>query len=358
MNAPPTSAESSRPVSWVLACVGHVAAVSLIASGVAVLIVPMATLKLVFSAHQMAPAMIERSLPSILLHIGLSACIWALCVIAYKLWIRPRPKVLHRLGQRGSVMTETLIVLPVFFVLCFGMAQLAVNNIGGILANVAVYQAARAAWIWQPEVGVTRVSTEITQEDAENRVRIAAALVMTPVAPGDYKKDDEGNDAFGKNREAMASSQDILGTVLNIPDIMAGFEAGGNTRATRNNLSLARALDESTFMTRTVRKFTHAYQATAVVIKTDSGRTEVDMTYKLQQVMPIANRIFGEFDTVAGREGLFSVYKRTYSFRTQPFKPNSQTPDGVGNVPEQQPDGDTPDLENDHDWDNLGEGGG
>ncbi|WP_162687682.1 TadE/TadG family type IV pilus assembly protein [Bradymonas sediminis] len=340
-----------------LTSLGHVGAVTLIASSIALLIVPMSTLKLVLSAHRVAPAMIQRSMPSILLHIGLSACIWALCVIMYKLWTRPRPQVIHRLGQRGSVMTETLIVLPVFFLLCFGMAQLAVNNIGGILANVAVYQAARAAWVWQPEVGVTRVSTEVTAEEAKNRVRIAAALVMTPVAPGDFLKDTESNSAFKDTRDAMASSQDILGTILNIPDILSGFETGGNTRATRSNLSISRALDESSFMTRSVRKFTHAYQATSVEISEDSGRTKVDLTFKLQQVMPFANRIFGKFEVVDGREGLFSVYERTYSFRTQPFKPNAQTPDGVGNVPEQQPDGGKPDLEGGVDWEGSEDGG-
>lgn len=343
MDDQPAPSMSSQAWQWTLVSLGHLGGVTLIASGIALLVLPLSTIKLVLSAHRVAPMMIQRSMASILLHIGLSACIWALGVILYKLWKRPRPQVIHRLGQRGSVMTETLVVLPVFMLLSFGMAQLAVNNIGGILANVAVYEAARAAWVWQPEVDVTRV-TKVTDSIVENRVRIAAAMVMLPVAPGDFEVDSVDDDTFKSAREALALGQMPWGMLAGGESIV-NFVGGLNTKkAYQNNLSVARALDESSFLARTVRKFTGAYQATTVDIserqanESDQGsgnRTVVELTFKLQQAMPLTGRVFGELETIGGRKGYYNTYTRTYSFRTQPFKPNPNLPNGVGNEVEE-----------------------
>ena len=79
-----------------------------------------------------------------LLHLGISVCVWALFVILFHT-VRPDPTDVSRRfrATRGTVLTETLIVIPVALTLTFGLAQLAVMNVAGILANLASVQAGR-----------------------------------------------------------------------------------------------------------------------------------------------------------------------------------------------------------------------
>jgi hypothetical protein len=293
------------------------------------LVLPLSSLKLVAAAHAAVPEIMDLSLPAILLHLGLSACIWALLVIIYKLSNRPRPRVVRALGQRGSVMAETLIVLPIFFLMSMGLAQLAINNVAGILANVAVYQSARTAWVWQPEKNIARVNATVTQANITDRARIAAALVMTPAAPGNYFSSPfYGTQAFKATRFSMAASQVPGGGALGgIGGLLTTVGSIDPTIATRNNLSLSRALDHSSFLRRGMQKFTHAYAATTVRVIQPSGRIGVELTYKLHQVMPFARRLFGTFDSVHMRMGYFVTYTRQYTFKAQPYMPNAALPD-------------------------------
>ncbi len=325
----PTSPSRAPVLAWIGLVLAHVVAVMGVAILVAVFMLPLDFLEGLVRAHAGAPDLLERSLPAIALHLGLSACLWALAVIVYKLWKLPRQKVVHMLGQRGSVMTETLVILPLFLFLTFGLAQLAINNMGGILANVAVYQAARAAWIWQPEIGVERVNAAVTEEGARDRARIAAAQVMTPVAPGEYLSDPTGTDAFDNSRFALAASQVPMGAGLgNIGQLMSAAGSIDPTLATRNNLSLTNALDTKSFLRRTLLKFTHAYEATEVEIIDQGDRVGARLTYRLHEVMPFANRFFGDFDTVGLRMGYFVTLTREYTFHRQAYSANGALPDG------------------------------
>jgi hypothetical protein len=309
--------------------VGHLVAVGAVAVLVAVVLLPIATLENIVQAHATVPYILEQSLPALAVHVGLSACLWALVVIAYLLWKNPDARPTRVLAHRGTVMVETLVILPLFFLLTFGLAQLAVNNVAGILANVAVYQSARTAWLWQPEIGVDRAGHSMTTPEVQDRSRIAAALVMTPAAPGNFMSNPIGSDAFDKTRFAMAAGQLPMGAGAgDFGSLMAAAGSVDPTVATRNNLSLSTALDESSFLRRTVLKFSHAYEATSVEINETAANVEVTLTYKHHQVMPLVNRFFGDFGNAGARVGYFTTVNRTYSFPLQPYTPNGALPDG------------------------------
>ncbi len=325
----PNKPATANAWAWLWMGVAHAVAVVCVAILMALVVFPVATLEALIRAHATVPQLMERSLPAFALHMGLSACLWALVVIVFQLWRRPRPKLVRALGRRGSVMAETLIVLPLFLFLTFGMAQLAVNNMGGILANVAVYQAARAAWLWKPEVGVQRVSHKMTDKEVKDRARIAAAEVMTPVAPGAYLSNPTGSDAFKKTRFALAAGQVPMGGALGgAGSLLATVGSVSPKLATRNNLSLTTALGTSSFLRRSLLKFTHAYEATSVKITQKNKRVGVKLTYQLHEVMPVANHVFGKFKKVGWRLGYFLTIKREYTFRQQPYSANGSLPDG------------------------------
>lgn len=330
MNTPKSRKNQRRDQSWsswVWRAVLHIGASLLVALALAWALLPAEALKFLALRQLQRPELLDMSSTAILLHLGLSASLWALVVIAYHIWRRPKPRMVHRLSRAGTVLTETLIILPVFLLLSFGMAQLAINNIGGILANVAVYEAARAAWIWQPEVDVERVNQTISAEDAQNRTRVAAALVMTPVAPGGFFNTMEGDEVLKKNRLAMAASQVPMAGALGLEQLLAVAGLPPLQAGTPENLSFTAALDTSSFLRRSLLKFSHAYQATDVTITDADGRIGADLEFKLHQTMPLVGPIFGEQDTVESRSGYFSTFSRSYSFRAQPYKPNAALPD-------------------------------
>lgn len=324
-----TLARSTPPRSaWALWAGLHALAVVGVAFLLALLMIPMSTLEWLTATHMTTPELMQRSAPAILLHLGLAACVWALLVILFKLAHRSRPLVVHSLSARGSVMTETLIVLPVFLLLSMGLTQLAINNIAAILANVAVHQAARTAWLWQPEAGKKRVTKEISDNDVQDRARIAAALVMTPVAPGNFVSNPLGSQAFSKARFAQAASQlPFAGAAGHAGELLAGIGAIDPTIATRGNLTLTRALDQSSFLQRSVQKFTHAYEATKIEVTQSDGRIGVKLTYKLHQTVPFVRNLLGSFGHAGLRVGYFATYTREYSFKAQPYAPNASLPD-------------------------------
>lgn len=322
---PPSPAPT--PAHWALRAGLHALAVLGIAFILALLMMPLSTLEWVAATHLATPELMQLSRTAILLHLGLAACTWALLVILFKLARRPRPLLVHTLSARGSVMTETLIVLPIFLLLSMGLVQLSINNIAAILANVAVHQAARTAWIWQPESGKKRVTREVNAEDVKDRARIAAALVMTPVAPGNFLSNPMGSQAFHTARFAQAASQlPLAGGAGGLGEFIAGITSFEPTVATRGNLTLTRALDQSSFLRRSVLKFTHAYEATAIEVTQADGRIGVKMTYKLHQTVPFVRNVMGSLSMVGLRMGYFATYHREFSFKAQPYAPNEHLP--------------------------------
>ena len=219
--------------------------------------------------------------------------------------------------SRGTIMTETIIIMPLFLMMTFGMAQLSVNMIGGLLANIAGYQAARTVWVWEGEIGKNRSGTQVSESDVLDRARVAAALVMTPIAPGDYANINaislDGSEPAKNMREAVSYP---FGATLSAL-------VGGNI-ATEN--TFYEALDASGFHSRGAMKFSVAYMATS--IERLSGGAK--LTYKHYQAFPMVGRLFGELEFQGLRTGYYNTYERNVTFLTQrysanPVLPNNET---------------------------------
>lgn len=320
---------------YALAILGHVAAVFGVAMGTTLLIVPTQHLETVASRLSAVPALWEMSQLSLVLHFALAACIWALICILYKLIqlrIRETKTVATVKLSKGTVVTETLIVTPIFLMLTFGMAQLTVNSIGGILANVAAYEAARAAWIWQPEEDASDRRMGIEDGTTIEKCRIAVAFAMMPVAPGDYLKNPLLDSDFADDARLIAAGANVplSGVLLNIigddiADLGAtGFGAGETNPFTGRSYS--RSLDASSFVVRSIRKFTTAFLAAGCTV--DSNTHEVTMTYRHHIMMPVVGRLFGEFELngVGNVPGYYSTYTRTFGFQKQLATPNRRLP--------------------------------
>lgn len=318
-------------IGWFVHVVHHTAAVSLIAFLLAYAVSPSTYAWKAFQTAVLVDELRDMSMLAVAIHVGLAACLWALMYIVYQL-VRLRlsnrtPKVVKL--ARGSVMTETIVILPVWMLLVFGLLQLAVNNVGGILANVAVYEAARSAWVWKGESGKRAGVTDAMVAD---RARIAAAMVMTPVATGDFTTSPMLPAAAKKMRTALAYAHVPLSSVLAgaLPADAADFISGAGSfsltgLATRNNQSVWRALDGDPFIIRTLKKFTFAYHCAKVDVSESNGDTTVKMTYHHQITMPAMGPVFGKFKWPGAdngyRAGYYTTYKRTSGRKSQGNNP-------------------------------------
>lgn len=324
-----------HPGAWALAALGHLTAVAIVTLGLAWLIAPLDVALPIYKFALTEEVFREQTFLQMGLHVGLSTCIWAAVYLlgAFVLSWRTKPDRVIRVA-RGTVMTETIIVLPVFMLLSFGLAQLAINNIAGILANVASYQAARAAWVWKGEEGKSRINN-VGSNEARTRARLAAALVMTPVAPGEFVGNPTMGNATAQNmRESLA----LANIPLAGPYIPAGITNFGTNvfgtglnMTTRSGQSFIAALDTSMYAIRGIRKFTHAWHATNVTVSDSSnGDTSISLTYRHFVAMPIMGRVFGNFGVVGLRPGYYSEFNRTYGFQSlSKTPPNTNLPGGT-----------------------------
>lgn len=321
--------------AYLIAGVGHVCATAIIAGVMTLCVLPVPYIEPVARHVWGVERVFQMSVPQLAIHVGLAACLWALIVIVYKLILlqrRDRARRPIRLS-RGSVMTETLIILPVFFLLTFGMAQLVISNIAAILANVAAYQAARAAWIWQPEEDASEQRMGIEEGIAKEKCRIATAVVMLPVANGEFETDDDLPDNAEKMRNAAVMAHVPFGGTLaslspELTDFLTGADVMFNDReAVERNKSYVTALDTLSFLRRTATKFTHAFHASDCEIDDDHS---VKMTYDLQLAMPLVGRVFGELRTVGGRKGYYAKYTREFGLKKQAMLPNAKLPENSG----------------------------
>lgn len=188
----------------------HVFATAVIAVLFALPYVGQASLELLAISVQ-SDVLAWDSLLKVAAHVGLSACVWALVCAVYRRVRRhwPDRRVAKVSTSSGSVMLETLIAMPVILLLAFGLAQLVVINLASILFNLASFQAARTAWLWQPESSVDGDNSRmgVDDETVEDMVRIQAAAVLTPVAPGDYQMLTSVSDRAKKARGMFLGSQ-------------------------------------------------------------------------------------------------------------------------------------------------------
>lgn len=309
-----------------IALAGHMCAISVLSVLSVLLVIPQA------AAHRIAGWVVSNdelfalTIPDVVVHVALCACLWtfvALCFTYGRQRVRTVKKVALRTA-RGTVITETLIVLPLFLMMTFGMSQLVVNSIAGVLMNVAAFQSARAYWVWQPEVSGGRA----TGVNASTKAQVAAAAVMTPVAPGDFVNATFLSGDAEKMQLALGGANIPFSEVIpaDIGALIADLASLSATRATRRNMTFWRALDSQTFAQRSVTKFSHAYQSTKITPKNSSGRLGVTVTYKHNQVMPVVGRMFGTYGKVGLRDGYYAKYVRTYTYKTQLAVPNATMP--------------------------------
>lgn len=273
------------------------------------------------------------------LHVGIAALCWGLFYGAFSALRGRLSSKEARLQRRfkpaqGAVFIETLAVMPVFLLLTFGLLQLSIVNITAALIPVAGYQGARAAWVWQPEADSGR--SGVTQAEVNERVRIAVALVMTPVVAGDMQMVGSG---ISPQATAMARAMYARFAL----DVSAGgiasllMPVGGNNSTTE--LSAARAFDSDALDRRAVRKFLFAYMMTDVgeglIAGEDPGvvhnatSTGVRFSFHHYLAMPLVGGLFGErrfFSGTGGRPGYYRTWEHEYAFPRQPHGVNHRTP--------------------------------
>ena len=265
----------ARFVGYAFKSIGHLSAIGILSGVVAIVSAPHTQAWSTYGIALNTPWMRDDTLMRMGFHIAISACLWAmtfLIISAFRAHKREKQTRVLKMA-RGSVMTETIIVLPIWMLLVFGLAQLAVNNIAGVLANVAVYEAARAAWVWDGEGRGTGGGGQ-----GGERARIAAAAVMTPVAPGEFAGNPFLPAGAEKMRKALALSHVPLSSAVagigagDVQNMLANLGSLNLAMPTESNKSVMRALDTEAFLLRTLKKFTHAYHATSTTVSSADGR--------------------------------------------------------------------------------------
>ncbi|MFW5965989.1 MAG: TadE family protein [Persicimonas sp.] len=278
------------------------------------------------------PEFVALSWSEVLLHLGLSAALWTLSVLLFKVARGKRKPVKKVLALRtGSVITETLIIMPFFLLLTFGIAQLALNNMAGLLANTAVFQAGRTAWLWSSEADANRRG--VNDSKVEELARVQASAVLTPVAPGEFMQAPLGaSDEFKDMRGILLGSQ--MPALSQDTGAMArpaanAYLLGGDaaTAQSGQDSSFIRAFGLSNFRERTVKKFTFAYQATEVEVERQGEQVQTELTYRHHQAMPMVGSIFADNSIlqVAGRQGYYAPIERSFSMEAQ-IPPNPEMP--------------------------------
>lgn len=301
-----------------LECVGHGGAV-LGVSGLLFWLFVEPTTAVVLADVIDEPKLRSFLAPELMLHLGLSACLWLLVyLLGAFIWQAREPATVKLIdNQRGTVMTETLIALPVLLMLIFGIAQLTVNNMAGIFANLATIQAARTAWLWERE------PCNSIECDPGERARIQAAAVLTPVAPGAQRIGGGTlSQAAQQMRATLAGAQHPR---LTEDSGQLGFQmVDAVDLSRRQSANFARAVDNQSFSVRTIRKFTFAYHATNVDVSNPSSDVvRVELTYRHYNAFPFVGRLFGEVADVAGRLGHYADIERTFEMKRLP-RPNRE----------------------------------
>ncbi len=265
----------------------------------------------------------------VLLHLALSACFWAFLAICYHLFRSARSNPTPRLVKaRGTVITETIIVFPVFLLLTMGLIQLTIVNTAGLLTSLAAYKAGRVAAVWSPEM----VRDNIDANTVHEKMHVAAAASVAPVAPSDFVQ-------LGCDFEDSTTLQAMLDANVEIGHVTDLGPVGRNLHGFRGGqLSITRAFDHSNFIIRGQRKLKFANCAVSVSVTfnpTDNRRGTATATvqYKHMMAIPIAEVVFGSADVVGGRAAHYSEIVRQYEVPYQ-FPPRLATPGGFINFSE------------------------
>jgi hypothetical protein len=296
------------------------------------------------------------------LHLGLAACLWALAVIAF-LWGRERRKDEKKVTRlvkkaRGTVITEFLIIFVPFLLLLSGLAQLAILNVTALLADLAVYNAARTVWLWEPEVRQDRFQSSVNENwHLTDRARTAAMNALAPTVPNDYEVNraiPTGSSNYVRRQRAVivgafmpdrpgGGGIGTPGTPQYNYDWSGGYRAlhgggaydidfsgrpgDGDTRG--QNLTFLSAFDKWGFKWRASRKSTQAEWGlwddfetvcpASYCDQSDGDEVGIHFTYYYNLAFPWFGYIWGENLTVAHRTGWYAPIERRHTFPRQPM---------------------------------------
>jgi hypothetical protein len=225
------------------------------------------------------------------------------------------------------VITETIIILPVFLTLLLGLSQLAVINVAAMLLNYGSNQAGRTVWLWDPEVRPLNDEAArrgVTEDLVERMARIQVAAALVPVAPAQYQAE------MSNDREVEWMRASLLATQLSAPPNDSGrmaldLAADLNNFPSDGEVSFWQAMDAVPYPERTSRKFSFAYEALDVTVVRDGEEVGVDLTYQQKISFPWVGRIFGTPGNVGGQPGLYNPMVRTVMYPAQ-VPPNAELP--------------------------------
>lgn len=301
----------------------HVTATLIIAVVLGLLVADWNSFEILFAAS--TQGRFEPDWSGLALHLVLSASVWASTVGLYWLLTRRSNKPVKVYKARGAVTLETLIALIPFLLLTSGIAQMAMVNVASILSDLAVYQAARTAWLWQPEAEAGR--NGVNQDDVEFRARTAAALTLAPSAPSDYhigRNFPRGSGPpFRRIRTAIAASFNRFPVSGETYWSMTGnnwsFFGHRSIQATGEDLTFWRAFDSHSFAQRAGRKCTSAWMSLEdFEIIDDGNNIGARFTYRYPLVFPWFAYIYGDVGQVAGRGAFYMPIKRQMTLEKQP----------------------------------------
>lgn len=323
----PSNDVAATPASgpWWTAVLLHVAGTFLVAVLLLLSVADAETLRTLTQAF--GDRQFEPQWGLMLLHVALSCAMWLsgwklLQLMRHR---QRRPVRVVRLN-RGTVLTETLIALVPFLLLSSGLAQLTVNNIANVMAHLAAYQGARAAWLWVPEIDGGRSRGDdwkVSADEVRRRARLAAAAVMAPTVPANYAVSDV-NDPLVKNLRGVMTANFL-------PGMMAGQNAQGTAsmlltsnimnQADFRQLNFQGGVDTKSFAGRAAVKLTFAYHALEegfeVVGISGGNEVGVRLTYQMSQTFPWFAYISGTRKSVGGRIGYYLPMSREYTLRAQ-----------------------------------------
>lgn len=313
----------------------HLAGTALVAVVAALLLAGPARLQALVGAYEHGLRPQWSGLAS---HLALSGGTWGLLVGGYHYLRgrlrqrgRNRDRVVH--STDGVVMVETLIVLPFLLLVTSGIAQLTMINVTSVLADLAAWDAARTAWIWDAEHQLGREN--VTSDDVEFRAMTAAAMTLAPTAGTDYTvgRNHPGGSGpdFRRARTAIVASfrpksqhtgrQEWIVSGRNW-DYFNKFGGTGpnNLRdADHRKLSFDQALDSMDFVYRAGRKCTQAFmnleQEFRVVRRND--KIGVHFTYRYSLLFPWYAYIFGQVGKRGLRTAHYMPIEREFMFPKQ-----------------------------------------
>jgi hypothetical protein len=326
-----------KAASWLFQGLGHASGVVLIATLLFLLIVPAQNVITILDISFTTPELFEASVEQFGLLIGFSTALWVMLVAAWHLGkdrFAQGSRQTVRLSH-GTVMTETLIIMPIFFLLSFGLAQLSINMIAGILANVAGWSATRAVWIWAPEAEAGRRGTN--EAAVTDRARVAAAMVMTPVASGEYVNPGA---VFGGGSSDLSNAGTnmrrgiVKGQILISNDFLIRAASTGTSTSTSMTAALG---NNQNFVIQSIRKFSRAFQCTSISIKREDGKIGATFSYEHFIGMPFVGSVMAGDNFLSlpdapsekngFRPGYYITYTRSYMLKEQQAKVNINPPD-------------------------------